>query len=121
LIVLVVLMAFTFVWQRIKMQNLTEDIKRMDTEVRQLEKNRDYLKGEILHLSSLEQIKHRAENQIGLKNSEEGELVTYSDSLLTILKIGKQNKPGNGSAYARNLAITSEADNPAQGRHPDGD
>jgi len=103
------------------MQNLTEDIKRMDTEVRQLEKNRDYLKGEILHLSSLEQIKHQAENQIGLKNSEEGELVTYTDSLLTILKFGKQNKSGRGSSSAKNLAITSEADNPAQGGHPNGD
>ena len=119
IIAIVILMAYAFIWQRMKLQDLSEDIERKKTEVRQLEKNRDYLKGEILNQTSLEQVKHVAENRLGMQNSEESDLVTYSDSLLTILKNGRKYKPGSSSV--KNLAITHDADNPVQGGHPNAD
>lgn len=65
---------------------LSEDIKQMDYQVKQLEKNRDYLKGEILNQSSFELVNKYALQELGLKDAAEGEIVTYCDSLLSMIK-----------------------------------
>jgi hypothetical protein len=84
LIGLAIAMACAFIWQRIAIQNLSADINRAEQQVRQLEKNRDYLKGEILYRSSLEQVRKRAISELGMRNSADSELLPFPEpSMLT--------------------------------------
>ncbi|MBD3217460.1 MAG: hypothetical protein GF310_04230 [candidate division Zixibacteria bacterium] len=86
LVGLAILLAYAFIWQRIALQNLSAEISRMEKDIRQLEKNRDFLKGEILYRSSLEQVKKKASEEMGMINSGEKDIVPYSDSLLRRVK-----------------------------------
>jgi cell division protein FtsB len=86
LIALAILLACVFIWQRIAMQNLSAEISKMEKDIRQLEKNRDYLKGEIQLISSFDQIKNRAFTELGMVNSNEKDVVIYSDSLTSLAR-----------------------------------
>jgi hypothetical protein len=86
LVGLAIILAYAFIWQRITLQNLSAEISRMEEDIRQLEKNRDFLKGEILYRSSLEQVKKKASEELGMINSGEKDIVPYSDSLLQRVK-----------------------------------
>lgn len=94
LIGLAIGMACLFIWQRIALQNLSAEISRSEQQVRQLEKNRDYLKGEILYRSSLEQVKNRAISELGMRNSADSEFLPFPDSAVTA-KSGKRPQPHN--------------------------
>lgn len=84
-------MACVFIWQRIALQNLSAEIGRSEQQVRQLEKNRDFLKGEILYRSSLEQVKKRAISELGMRNSTDTELLPFPDSAV-IATAGKSTQ-----------------------------
>jgi len=103
LIALAILLACAFIWQRIAMQNLSADINRMENEIRQLEKNRDYLKGEILHISSFDQIKQRAFAELGMVNSQEKDVVIYSDSLTSLAR----SRPKMTTPPVNRIALTN--------------
>ncbi|HDS01343.1 MAG TPA: hypothetical protein ENO22_07210 [candidate division Zixibacteria bacterium] len=92
LVGLAILLAYAFIWQRITLQNLSAEIARMEEEIRQLEKNKDYLKGEILYRSSLEQVRKKAMEELDMINSSGTDIIPYSDSLLQMVK--DQNSSG---------------------------
>lgn len=96
LVGLAILLAYAFIWQRITLQNLSAEIARMEDEIRQLEKSKDYLQGEILYKSSLEQVKKRATEELGLINSSGKDIIPYSDSLLQIVKDQNDDRGGEG-------------------------
>jgi len=81
LIALAIFVAYAFIWQRIALHNLIAQINSMEKDIHQLEKNRDYLKGEILHKSSLDQVGDFAVNMLNMKSSTEEDIIIYSDSL----------------------------------------
>lgn len=78
--------AYLFIWQRIALQSISADIRRMESEVRYLEKSRDFQKSEITRHFSLENIRRRASSELDMVASHPKEIIFYSDSLLKILK-----------------------------------
>ena len=105
-------MACAFIWQRIALQNLSAEINRAEQQVRQLEKNRDYLKGEIFYRSSLEQVRNRAINELGMRNSEDTELLPFPDSQVIANKAHKSSQHQNVVSMAVHKTGSKEG-NPA--------
>jgi hypothetical protein len=105
-------MACAFIWQRIALQNLSAEINRAEQQVRQLEKNRDFLKGEILYRSSLEQVRNRAINELGMRNSEDTELLPFPDSQVIANKAQKSSRHQNVVSMAVHKMASKEG-NPA--------
>lgn len=78
--------AYLFIWQRIALQSISADIRRMESEVRYLEKSRDFQKSEITRQISLENIRRKASSELDMVASQPKDIIPYSDSLLMILK-----------------------------------
>lgn len=96
LVGLAILLAYAFIWQRITLQNLSAEIAHMEEEIRQLEKSKDYLQGEILYKSSLEQVKKEATEELGMVNARGVDIIPYSDSLLQMVKDQRDDPGGEG-------------------------
>jgi hypothetical protein len=88
LIALAIIMAYAFIWQRIALQNVSADINRMEEDIRRLEKNRDFLMGDLLYQSSLDQVENFAISELGMQNSSENDVIVYSDSLTAMVRCG---------------------------------
>ncbi len=91
-VTIAIVTAYTFVWQRMTLQNLSADIKRMEQKANALEKNRDYLRSDILYRSSLEQTKNKAAGELGLKDSKPSEIITIPDTLIQLARPVSQRK-----------------------------
>lgn len=85
LVSLTILMAFAFIWQRVTLQNLSVDLQHLEDQLRLLERNRDYLKKEVVREQSLDQVSMRAAQELGLQETPREQAAVLSDSLLRAL------------------------------------
>lgn len=88
LIALAIIIACAFIWQRIALQNVSADINMMEEDIRRLEKNRDFLMGDLLYQSSLDQVEEHAISELGMHNSSDNDIIIYSDSLTAMVRCG---------------------------------
>jgi len=120
LIGLAIALASLFIWQRIALQSLSSEIRAMEGDIGLLEKNRDFLKGEILKGSSLEWIKAQAISDLGMENSPHNEIVPYSDSLLILAKsVGSAQNDGPVSYTSSGSSNRQRPAGPMQGGRGD--
>jgi len=96
LIALAIIVAYAFIWQRIALQNVSADINKMEEDIRRLEKNRDFLMGDLLYQSSLDQVENCAVSELGMRNSSENDIIIYSDSLISMVRCGWDSEIDDG-------------------------
>lgn len=111
LIALAIILAYAFIWQRIALQNVSADINRMEEDIRRLEKNRDFLMGDLLYQSSLDQVENFAISELGMHNPSENDIILYSDSLTAMLRCGWQPEIEHGEEMVLANPVNDSLDN----------
>lgn len=84
-------LAIGYIWQRVTALKLTQDIKRIKSEIAEKEKKCKYLKIELAKLSSIERIESIAQLRLGLSYPKTEQVVFLKESNFIKTK-KKENK-----------------------------